>query len=287
MAMMLQAVPIRFALHECRKPERSSTMNSFLYSLKKDIENQENLLKDYRKKAAGKYSATITGFTSHKKTYFKIATAVEIDGKTHHKQKTLRKSEEQIVEKHAEQALAQRMVEIMEHNLSLQKRLLVEYRPYSFRKVLETLSQTYQCIDFEENPLRKAAKFQEESATKGFRTDNLTQPTSFGLRVRSKSEAIIANMLAEREIPFVYEAELINLHPDFTILLPNGEKIIWEHLGLLSDESYVSSLTDKIMLYHNAGYNINSNFFITTDTQDGRLDMDAVMNVLSLISQLL
>lgn len=56
-------------------------MNSFLYSLNNDIEVQEKLLKIYRKKASSKYTATVTGFTSHSKSYFKISSPVEIDGR--------------------------------------------------------------------------------------------------------------------------------------------------------------------------------------------------------------
>jgi hypothetical protein len=280
-------------------------MNSFLYSLNNDIEAQEKLLKIYRKKASSKYTATVTGFTSHSKSYFKISSPVEIDGRTMLKQKTLHKEEEYLVEKYAEHALAEKMIDIMESNIALQKSLLDSYKPYSFNDVVATLSKTYQSVDFEDDPHRKAAKLQEASKSRAFRTENLTQPTAFGLYVRSKSEAIIANMLAAREIPFIYEAEIddvdigssgsdsnsngsdprqIKLHPDFTILLSDGSKILWEHLGLLSSEGYAGALCEKIMAYHHAGYNINSNLFLTTDTQDGRLDMAAVMNVLALIS---
>ena len=53
---------------------------------------------------------------------------------------------------------------------------------------------------------------------------------------------------------------------------------------MLSDDSYLSAFTEKLKLYHAAGYHIGSNLFLTTDTPDGRLDMDAVMNVIELIS---
>ena len=60
--------------------------------------------------------------------------------------------------------------------------------------------------------------------------------------VRSKSEVIIANMLFDRDIPFMYEAPLFA--PDGTFYLPDftvtwqGEKWYWEHLGRLDDERY-------------------------------------------------
>jgi len=60
--------------------------------------------------------------------------------------------------------------------------------------------------------------------------------------VRSKSEVIIANMLHDRGIPFLYECPLYA--PDGTFYLPDftitwqGEKWYWEHLGLMEKEEY-------------------------------------------------
>ena len=60
--------------------------------------------------------------------------------------------------------------------------------------------------------------------------------------VRSKSEVIIANMLFERKIPFLYET--LKFAPDGTFYPPDftitwrGEEWYWEHLGLLDKEDY-------------------------------------------------
>jgi len=62
------------------------------------------------------------------------------------------------------------------------------------------------------------------------------------IMVRSKSEVIISNMLAEREIPFLYEVPLYA--PDRTFYLPDftitwaGEAWYWEHLGRLDNDEY-------------------------------------------------
>lgn len=63
-----------------------------------------------------------------------------------------------------------------------------------------------------------------------------------GDMVRSKSELIIANLLAEREISFEYEMPL--LAPDGTMYLPDfsivhqGERWFWEHWGMMSSATY-------------------------------------------------
>jgi len=60
--------------------------------------------------------------------------------------------------------------------------------------------------------------------------------------VRSKSEVIIANLLAAAKVPFRYEIPLFA--PDGTFYLPDftiewrGQKFFWEHLGMLDKPDY-------------------------------------------------
>ncbi len=60
--------------------------------------------------------------------------------------------------------------------------------------------------------------------------------------VRSKSEVIIANMLVQEEVPFVYEEPLFA--PDGTMFLPDftvkfrGEIYYWEHVGRMDLPDY-------------------------------------------------
>jgi exodeoxyribonuclease V alpha subunit len=73
-------------------------------------------------------------------------------------------------------------------------------------------------------------------------TEGRINRTLADIMVRSKSEVIIANMLAEREIPFQYEVPLYA--PDGTFYLPDftiiwaGEAWYWEHLGRMDDDRY-------------------------------------------------
>ena len=71
--------------------------------------------------------------------------------------------------------------------------------------------------------------------------------------VRSKSEAIITNMLCERDIPFKYEEPLFA--PDGTMYLPDftvkfrGEEYYWEHVGRTHDASYMAHWAKKEAWY--------------------------------------
>lgn len=78
--------------------------------------------------------------------------------------------------------------------------------------------------------------------------------TSKGDFVRSKSEVIIANLLHSQGINYEYEARLYYedkkwIEPDFTIILSNGNKIYWEHVGMLGVESYDNRWIEKKEIY--------------------------------------
>lgn len=70
--------------------------------------------------------------------------------------------------------------------------------------------------------------------------------TEGGERVRSKSEAFIADRLRQYGIPYRYEAALATwggkvLYPDFTILNVRKRTIYyWEHFGRMDDPEYVN-----------------------------------------------
>ena len=74
-----------------------------------------------------------------------------------------------------------------------------------------------------------------------------------GYMVRSKSEVIIANLLAASKIPFRYEVPLFASDgsfylPDFTIDW-RGRKMFWEHLGMLSVPEYKKKWQQKKIWY--------------------------------------
>jgi len=98
--------------------------------------------------------------------------------------------------------------------------------------------------------------------------------------VRSKSEVIIANILAERNIPFKYEVPLYA--PDGTFYLPDftitwrGEEWYWEHLGMLHDESYRSHWETKRAWYEKHGF--ADRLIITSEV--GGFDSQKVLELL-------
>ena len=97
---------------------------------------------------------------------------------------------------------------------------------------------------------------QEIAAYLGTEKHNLAliYETNDGTYVRSKSEVIIANLLHAADIKYQYEEKLYYtdtkwIEPDFTLFLPNGEKLYWEHVGMLGKEEYDLRWSEKIDIY--------------------------------------
>lgn len=95
--------------------------------------------------------------------------------------------------------------------------------------------------------------------------------TRKGIRVRSKSEVIIADTLDEMEIPFLYEKPLkLNsgiVHPDFTLLnIRERRELYWEHLGMMDDIDYRNNALIKIRNYESSGIYQHDCLILTFET---------------------
>ena len=106
--------------------------------------------------------------------------------------------------------------------------------------------------------------------------------TSTGVRVRSKSEVIIAEALYRAGIPFRYEYPISvkgwgTLYPDFTCLnTTSREEIIWEHFGLMGDPDYAENAVQKISRYAASGYILGKNFIATFESGNTPLSVKQV-----------
>ncbi|MCR5655259.1 MAG: hypothetical protein K6G07_06440 [Lachnospiraceae bacterium] len=91
-----------------------------------------------------------------------------------------------------------------------------------------------------------------------FSQEMLKYHTRKGVQVRSKSEVIIADLLDEMEIPFLYEKPLKLesgiVHPDFTLLdIGKRKEVYWEHFGMMDDMEYRNTAFFKIRKYEESG----------------------------------
>ncbi|MBR5316870.1 MAG: hypothetical protein IKU39_03150 [Lachnospiraceae bacterium] len=97
--------------------------------------------------------------------------------------------------------------------------------------------------------------------------ENLRYVTTLGTRVRSKSELNIANTLERLGVPSRYEQKMCvngtTVYPDFTILLPSGDILIWEHNGLMDNIDYMEKARSKTYDYEREGFRQHNNLIIT------------------------
>lgn len=121
---------------------------------------------------------------------------------------------------------------------------------------------------------------------KGFESGTAEIFSASGLRVRSKSEAIIADILADAGVPFRYEFPVNvrgmgTVHPDFYCINPRTRKeFIWEHFGMMSDCDYAENAIGKISLYAKAGWTLGRNLLATFESTAQPLNSKAVKKTL-------
>ena len=68
--------------------------------------------------------------------------------------------------------------------------------------------------------------------------------------------------------------------PDFTIKdAASGSYIIWEHLGMMSDQGYRNLWESKKKVYEANGFSeANGNLIVSMDSKDGGIDSQEIQN---------
>ena len=112
----------------------------------------------------------------------------------------------------------------------------------------------------------------EEYKRKEFRDNDKEYIRGSGIRVRSKTELIIAEMLEKKKIPYHYEKPLLLsgqgiVHPDFTVLNVRKRKTLYyEHMGMMDDAEYRDHALERINQYIRSGYYPGNQLVLTHET---------------------
>ena len=115
--------------------------------------------------------------------------------------------------------------------------------------------------------------------------EHLIHRTEKGHLVRSKSELVIANMLYQMEMEYEYERvcegeiEPGRLRPDFSFVTPDGDLIIWEHLGMLDRPDYKRGWDWKRSWYERNGFVEGETLFTSTEAANKGLDSNELRAV--------
>jgi len=124
--------------------------------------------------------------------------------------------------------------------------------------------------------------FAMEYRQNSFHSEEKRITLSNGLKVRSKSEAALIEIVSGIGRPYHYD-ELVRIEfpdgtgkyvsPDLIIKREDGRLIVLEHFGLVSDPAYMANNQEKLKLYSSAGFVPWDNLIITYDRPDGGLDL--------------
>ncbi len=125
-----------------------------------------------------------------------------------------------------------------------------------------------------------------------FKEDFPEYYTKGGLRVRSKSEILIADILDEMSIPFLYEKPLIlnkrTVHPDFTLLnIKRRKEVYWEHFGMMDDREYRDDALLKIREYEANGLYQYDSVVWTFESGKYPINIKEIRNMVINIGELL
>ena len=116
--------------------------------------------------------------------------------------------------------------------------------------------------------------------------ENTGLVSDHGERVRSKSELIIANMLAKMNIPYRYECPVVlkgigTVYPDFTVLNVRLRKeILWEHFGMMDNPEYAGKSVKKYNAYTLNGYIPGERLIMTFETGDMPLNVRQLKTII-------
>lgn len=176
------------------------------------------------------------------------------------------------------------MLKNIQSNQKLMTDFLRRYRTIDPLEVMASLPKTYQSeaicrlltvYDYE--------KWEREPYDRSdMMPERLTHKTLKGDLVRSKSEAIIANLLYDRKIPYHYEENLILgnklIAPDFKIAVHTENRFkLLEHCGMISDAVYREKFKQRLEQYILSGYMPWRDVFFTFDDVDGNIDTKAIL----------
>ena len=168
---------------------------------------------------------------------------------------------------------------ILKNNISSIEKILGVMSDYDHESIIAKLPASYRHVIDMVSEKEGSKVIQSENPK---HREKLTVKTSNGLYVRSKNEMIIYEMLLFFKLNVRYEMALeveetideedgtetvrkVTIYPDFTIFLPDGSVIYWEHFGLNDRDDYRESFTDKINLYYDNGIYPPKNLIITMD----------------------
>lgn len=166
----------------------------------------------------------------------------------------------------------------LEQNIATLRK--IKLNDLSFETVYDALGNAYKRVPLEYYNDENVNWSNQPYEQSNYRPEMKRHTTSRGLKVRSKSEVIIAETLYAYDINFRYEEVMwVNEHqfiPDFTIMTPSNRMFYWEHCGMTNNPEYMRHHKWKMEQYEKIGIVPWKNLIVTYDTEEGIIDTNVI-----------
>lgn len=266
-------------------------IDRFLDQLALEIKKEERQLADSQRKLEAAPSGSISVRQRRRgEAYF--LNEHESDGTGRKRRQKCITGDKELILQLTEKVVQKKIAKKAESNLKLLHRLYDTYEDISLEAVMEELGPQYQKVLCDRRQSVMEAQLKKPYRKARFQPGIHIHETDYGELVRSKSEQILANTLLAYGVPFHYEEEFMyrigvegitHVYPDFTILLPGGRRILWEHLGLLSDPEYCMKTARKLNLYQQNGFVIGDSLILTMDDNKGSFSSAVIRQNIELL----
>jgi len=189
----------------------------------------------------------------------------------------------------------QRSLKVIARDKKLLEKVMREVEGVDYDSINQMLPATYRgaVLKGQLSKDQRAARWKKQAEANKQKwppshPEELIIPTDDGTMVRSKSEALIYNLLLRMGITFVYEMPVRTKtrirHPDFALLSEVDYKtvILIEHQGKMNDQLYSEKFNDRVYDYLQSGYVSGINIYYTFDGADGSINMDPILDIIKL-----
>ena len=253
---------------------------TFMELLDKNIKREEEKLREYKRELASLTEGKLVRrMRNGSPEYYMSCRGTE---------RYIRKKEYWLVNELKRRKVLEKTCQLSKSNIAAQRTLLNSYEEVDLDRIRQELPERYHGIEVTEPEFNAGEQRAEEDGKQFFRQseneykrDELVNSTYFGLKTRSKSEALIAEALYRNGFSLYYEKKLFlvdaygnprTMYPDFTIPIGRKKIMYWEHKGLLDSDEYLMRDSEKTRLYHLNNIYTPYNLIVTSERQGGGID---------------
>lgn len=265
--------------------------------VRKDLEEERRLLKLLRRRLEA--LASCKGIIIKKNKGVRNEFYIQICEGGKRRQIYVNKLRTADMERIKEKRVLALAVQRISRNVNLMEQFVDNYNEISPKAIYSELPEAYANCDAYSRLLYSNTKSEGHANVRewlemkcrikfsydSYMPEGLIHTASDGTLTRSKSEAIIIDILNELGIPFVYECPLVvngkHFLPDFICLnLRTGEEFLIEHMGRMDQSSYANRQFEKLCDYMEEGFVPNQNLILTFDNMEGNIDAHQIRKVL-------